>query len=676
MHDEVYRPIVIPRAPRFVPKERAEQPWEGRIIALDTEGTADTGAFSATACWDAPGGVATDRFTLADDFGDFLIEQSQLPGKVLYYFHNLEWDLGVMVTWLRTFNTARLHYECHTARRNGSALHATFTYDSRSAHARKINLRDSYAIWPLSLEQLGKIVGLPKLKTPRKFLPRVVDHVSGEVIDNPESYDDAPLCDKHQLAECWQCYDLRDAEILHRAMRLYITECNDAGITPSLTRSAHAIKDFRTNYMDEPYWQYTERENLRALEARHGGRSEVHHLGVCIASDDEVIVQADVNSEYPHVMSQGGFPNAGNHRVLHRPGVAALDRYTGWAWAEVTIPELPIGPLLHYDERNQSISYPSGQTVQGCWTTDELQYAAGLGCDVRLAVLEGTPNMSTLDPFSRYIADKWETRARYKADGDPRSDSEKLNMNGLSGKFGMRWADPIVKFAAPTDPDPYQQLSDSWCQRADEYPHHYPDFIQVPWNALITARGRIMLHSFGMVLLSHGAELLACDTDSWTFKIRQSELAALPSLGEGLGEWKIEGPYHAFYGAAPKEYALYMTADELEAHHPAKYRAKGIGATPDRRAAVDHYLWDGDVWFQRPQKTRGVIRGGTQAVFLPVHKRRQARPWRPLPMLHMDWYPEVQRRRAAVADATLWERRNRDTIVTAVTQSLQPRPWR
>jgi len=750
-----YRELLLPRYPRLTPREPSQKPWAGNICALDTEGTAKLGTFTATAQWDEDGSTPSDRFTDPDDFADFLIEQSRRSGPSLMYFHNLEWDLGVMMSWLG--KTTRLRYESHTARRNGSALFAIFDYEGRPKHARKIMLRDSFAIWPHSLAELGKIIGLPKLRTPRKFLPTVLDAVTGAEIDNPGDFDDAPLCDLHGRAECWLCYDLRDVAILHKAMWLYVDECNAAGMRPSLTRSAHAMKEWRTLYLPEPLMQYTERENLRALESRHGGRSQVLHFarptlreddydlgerhdalttelegvkaaiawaearletvagvadgsgwdsedervnvkrelrdlradatelrrsireaasdikaatiydGPYVAADDEIIVQADVNSEYPYVMSQGGFPNAAMHHVIKRPALSALDRYTGWAWATVSLPLLPLGPLLWQDEHTGRIHYPVGQTIQGCWTTEELAYARSLGAGIEMAVLEGTPNAFTLDPFSHYIHDKWDKRAAYKAAGDPRSESEKLSMNGLSGKFGMRWVDPIVRFRAVTDPDVYQKISDAWCERADELPHRYPDFIMIPWNALIMARGRLLLHRFGMTLVEHGATLLACDTDSWTFSIARSELARLPDIGKGLGQWKIENPAAVFYGAAPKEYALYSSFADWLAHKPSKYRAKGIGSTPDRQRAVDHYLRDGDVWFQRPQKTRGVLRGATAATFLPVHKQRRPRTPDPTRILSTDWPAEVARRRLAVNSATLWaKRQDRNRPVTAV----------
>ena len=84
MSEPYYRQLLIPRTPRFTPRPRREEPWAGQIVALDTEGTADTGSFTATAQWDElDGATPSGRFTLPDDFADFLIERSRQPGPIL-----------------------------------------------------------------------------------------------------------------------------------------------------------------------------------------------------------------------------------------------------------------------------------------------------------------------------------------------------------------------------------------------------------------------------------------------------------------------------------------------------------------------------------------------------------------------------------------------------------------
>ena len=596
----------------------------------------DTDKFTATAQWDdIQGNVYNERFITPDDLVDFLIEQTRMKSPVLIYAHNLEWDFQVLCHWTRG---TRLQYIEHLAR-NGSALTATFDYEGRPTSHRKIVIRDSFAIWPLSLRELGKAVGLPKLRTPRTYMPHIVNWADGSLIPPKDDDDDkeAPPCDEHGRDECLLCYDRRDAAILYRAMRLYVDECNTAGIAPALTRSAHAMRDFRTNYLPTALHQYTERQNLRALASRRGGRSQMLETGLVMTEDvpvKTVIVQLDVVNQYPSVMVRGDFPHAGMHHIIYHPRSERVREYTGFAWAQVAIPDLPLGPLV-YRHENGRTDYPVGCTVQGCWTTDELAYGLDVGCEVIVLRLEGTPKYACVDPFSHYVQDKVAKRLQYKADGNPMQLAEKLSLNGLSGKFGMRWTEPLMHFSAAPASDVEAFLHEIPFVRDDKPSKHYPDYIMMPWSALIMARGRIVLHKYAMELIEHGAQLLCCDTDSWTVKIVESELANLRT-GSKLGDWELKEDerYIAFRGAAPKEYALYADWRELSDGEPVKARAKGIGglvSASERSRAIDHYLRTGDVHFQRPQKSRSVLRGAPMATFVPVHKTRHARVQYPVP---------------------------------------------
>jgi hypothetical protein len=666
----LYDAGVLRRPPRLTPRNRRAHPWQGVIVAIDTEGSADTGTFTATAQWDGGGGLTTARrFRRAADFADFLIERAQSRFPTLIYAHNLEWDLQVLWRWL---DGTRLHYHSHIARRNGSALSAEFDFDGRNDKARRVVIRDSFAVWPLSLAQLGRSIGLPKLRTPRAYVPTIVHYATGAMIPAPppDESEDVVLCD-HGRVECLDCYDLRDVAILHAAMRMYVMECNEAGISPALTRSAHAMRDWRTNYLSAPMMQYTEKENLRAQIARYGGRSQMLVTGLTMTEPGDIMAQADIVSEYPSIMAKGNFPDAGHHVILHHPRAERVDEFVGWAWAEVTVPDVPLGALIYRDPRNGHIGYPTDCRIQAAWTTDELAYARSLGYTIKLTRLEGTPCADTIDPFSSFISDKWRARDAFKRVGDARESAVKLTMNGLSGKFGMRWTDPILAFRAPNGEDLHgaDLIDPPYCVEDDIEPMRYPDYLMVPWSSLIMARGRVMLHRFGMELLSRGAELLCCDTDSWTFRAPSAILDA-PLFGTQLGEWKLEDEqYTAFRGAAPKEYALYGSANELFSGQPNKCRAKGIGGTTsggDRSTAVDHYLRTGNVHYQRPHKTRSVIRGATGASFATVEKTRHKPPLVLPPLLYSDWPAEVRRQIRTAHAGTLWLRHHPTTTEATI----------
>lgn len=663
--------IALPR--RLAPRPRAD-PFTGTVIAIDTEGSASTGTYSATAKDDD--GVA-QRFRDPTAFAEYLITTvavSHGPAPLIYC-HNLEWDLQVLWVWLQD---TPLRYVGHSARRNGSALVATFDYDGRSGHKPRIVIRDSFAIFPMSLAQLGHVVGIPKLRTPREYIPKVVAYDSGILTDN-HSYDDASAVTcVHDKLECLDCYDLRDVDILHAAMRLYVEECALAGLKPAYTRSAHAMNDFRTNYLPDALVQYTEKQNARAALARYGGRVQMLETGLTVAPDDHVIVQADVKAQYPSVMIRGGFPDAAHHVTLNRPRAERVREYIGFAWADVNVPVMSLGPLIYRHPETGRISYPTGCRLQAAWTTDELAYALDCGCTINeLVRLEGTPTELALDPFSEFVTHKYALRAEQKAAGNPMQESTKLNMNGLSGKFGMRWMEERLEFIACDPTAGADHNPPVYCTRIPAPPKRYPEYIMMPWSALIMARGRIVLHRAGALFERLGARLLCCDTDSWTMQVPRTLLTNHgEAFGHELGDWEIEGEYHAFRGNAPKEYALYDTADALFRQLPTKGRAKGVSADGDNRyrmRAVDHYLHGLTVHFSRPHKTLSVLRGAPAATFQPMHKSARPRLAPDMPYRYFDFRASVRAMiREAEANTLRAQREEKERAAGAVPAAL---PW-
>lgn len=642
--------VALPR--RLTPRKPVG-PFTGRIVAIDTEGSAMTNVYTATVKAD---GEEARRFTEPGAFADYLISLFRDNSRrSLVYCHNLEWDLQVLWLWLEGTD---LTYVGHSARRNGSALVASFDYPNRSKKHARVTIRDSFAIYPMSLAELGRVVGIPKLKTPRAYMPKLVNYETGALIESPSYEDSDSVRCSHDRVECTDCYDLRDVEILHAAMRLYIAECDAAHVKPAFTRSAHAMADFRANFLPEPMVQYTEKQNVRAGLARYGGRVQMLRPGLLTCTPEHVIVQADVKSQYPSIMIRGGFPDAGEHVILHRAAPSRVREFVGFAFADVTVPAMPLGPLIYRHPVSGRISYPTDARLQAAWTTDELAYALDVGCTITDIVrLEGTPRELAVDPFSTFIHTKYRERAALKAAGSPMQEAVKLTMNGLSGKFGMQWMEDRLEFVAATENDFEEWETPRHCMRKDAPPKRYPDYIMMIWSALIMARGRIVLHRAGARWESMGAELLCCDTDSWTMRVPRAWMEAhADEFGGELGDWDIEGKYVAFRGTAPKEYALYATPDELFNRTPTKGRAKGVaidGGPVARLRGVDHYLRGNRVHFSRPHKTLSVLRGAPMATFQPMHKAPAARPPSDTPIIYLSFRDTVRRRIAEAEANTL-----------------------
>jgi len=385
--------------------------------------------------------------------------------------------------------------------------------------------------FPFGVKKLGEMVGLPKIEL------------------------DALNAPMDALVE----YCKRDVEIIKRAFLYYLDFLDkiDAGGF-ALTLSSQAMKLFRHRFLKKRIWVHRDTDGL-ALERRAymGGRSEVFYIGEV---PDSPIYKVDVNSLYPFVMRENGFP-INFRRIIENPSDRLVDFFSRnyCVVAEV---------LLETDRPawgkriNGKLCFPVGR-FRTYVCTGGLRYAINTGA------LKKVYRMAIYRKgrvFKDYVDDIYGRRQAFKKQGNVVMDKlSKLLLNSLYGKFGE--ADPERISVKKTKQKGLLRWFHLNTQTGEQELHtvvmgkHFVDSGRVEHSdsmpavaAHVTEYGRMYLY---LLMTVAGREnVYYCDTDS--LFVNEKGLKNLEGYlsEERLGALKLEGVYKKVVLRAPKDYEL------------------------------------------------------------------------------------------------------------------------
>jgi len=273
----------------------------------------------------------------------------------------------------------------------------------------------------MSLAELGKKVGLEKLKTPETFT-------------GLESDDE---------------YCRRDVEIISRAVTgwaEWLIDCDLGSF--QLTAASQAINTFRHRFMRDRILIDADLDALRvARDSYHGARCEAGRIGHY--NGDFVLL--DVNSMYPHVMHDYEFPlrlRGFKRNIRVEDLLQLLDEYCICSHCRVKV-EKPFLAVRHEDK----LVFPIGEF--DCYlTTPDLQYLKEHGGIKRVyecSIYEqGTPFVEYVDYFYGRRLDA------LRAGQVTESNHFKLLLNSFYGKWGQN-GQKYVK-AGTCDPGIFHSL--------------------------------------------------------------------------------------------------------------------------------------------------------------------------------------------------------------------------
>ena len=257
----------------------------------------------------------------------------------------------------------------------------------------KITFLDTIRHWPVSVEGMGKIIGLPKLSMP------------------------------HLGCDCDSCieYCQRDAEITWRYVDAMLQRYEGLGLeTIRSTLPSMAFQLFRKFYPNEfPVIPDYIKQTMR--KGYYGGRVEIYRVGEI----DGPVNHYDVNSLFPSVMLDRSYPCVNSIYVTGTPNFQKEGIFEGW----INLPhtEFPCLPV-----RASEIVFPYG-SIYGVWPYPEVRQALEDGGEI-LSCKQCIEFDEVENPFDSYVRFCYGNRLQSVNPID--SAFWKLLLNSLYGKFG------------------------------------------------------------------------------------------------------------------------------------------------------------------------------------------------------------------------------------------------
>jgi len=263
-------------------------------------------------------------------------------------------------------------------------------------------ISDTFSLFPMSLEKIGRWVGHPKMKMPSW---------------------DSPL-------EEWIRYCENDVYVTSLALLKYFKfiKDNDLGnFRPTI--SGQAFTAFRHRFMKHDiYIHHFPNVEGAEIQGYYGGRTEAWYIGKV----KEKIFYLDINSMYPYVMKYREYPvRFLNH--LDNPTLNELRRLCKKFCVVAHIHVDTSLPILPY--RSSKTIFPVGK-FSGWYCTPEVQLALEKGfvvkCD-KVYIYQKAPI------FVDYVDFFYNLKRQGKQNNDMVSYvMSKLYLNSLYGKFGQR----------------------------------------------------------------------------------------------------------------------------------------------------------------------------------------------------------------------------------------------
>lgn len=425
-----------------------------------------------------------------------------------WFAHNAQYDLRYLIDRLET----RMDDLGIYLRTDNDVFMITLSLPEYGEDA-KLVLRDSLALFPLSLRQFGSV-----------FVPELPKGEIDVSHFNPTNQEHIDYCKRDTLL------------LLLCLRRLHDLVEHHFDIVPATTTASTALRGWqRTLGKTERYYD--------ALKYEPFIRSS-YYGGLVFLTDTNIHHNAtsyDVNSSYPYQMETYNFPigNPINTKLL-QSGKHGIYRVTVRAPDDIIVPILPA-------RHKGGIVWCKGQ-FETTVTSIELEFALQNG--YRLFQIHGGIYWEeTASPFRDFILKCKELRVQHK--GSALETVAKLMQNSLYGKFGARRQRRKI-LAHYTDEETFAgEMWGDYLMMLEED----GEMMTLPqWATFITAHAR--LHLLRAIYAIGPSNVLYGDTDSIT--IKQGHTLPPDEIGTAYGQWKPDKKWQTFRARAPKVYAGYL----------------------------------------------------------------------------------------------------------------------
>jgi hypothetical protein len=471
------------------------------------------------------------RFDTIPGYWDWIETRCRKKTRLTMFSHNGAFDLPVMHAFTELPERG---WTLKSAVADAPPLILTWIKEGMT-----IKFIDTLNIWRMSLDELGKSVGINKLAMPERDM-------------SPEE---------------WDVYCRRDVEVMRLACHAWFTFITDndlGGFAPTL--ASQSFNAYRHRFRTAPIFiDDNEDALLMARDSYIGGRTECFRIG----HYEQPLFYIDVNSMYPSVMKTGDYPTRlqGVYRNIDDHEIDIWLREKCFV-ADVTLnTDTPIYPVVN-DKR---LIFPTGR-FKATLATPEFRLAWRRG---HIEHVERVAVYEKAKLFAEFVDTIYTLRQAAKQRGDTvNSWLYKILMNSLYGKFGQRGrvfedighCDPnIVENHLSIDADTgetsrirkfgglVQELRDDGESR-ESHPaiaSHVTSYARlILWEAIETAG------------IDH---CLYCDTDSLVIDQQGFDKLAHLIDQDRLGAWALEREMSFITLYGPKDYVM-----------PHQSRTKGV----------------------------------------------------------------------------------------------------
>ena len=455
-------------------------------------------------------------------------------GSCDIYFHNLSFD-GEFILWYLLENSYKYDEELKGDKTFKSIIDETgsiYSITIRHNQTTITELKCSYKLFPKSISDIGKLVGIEKLNETHDY----------NEIKNYHSVEELP---EEEIK-----YITNDVRIMVELIK-YLQEKGVKGITMSTSAYKNWLKDKYSLCKNQMKKDPNEEIVEIVRKSYRGGITKVNQKYAGLEFND--VISFDVNSLYPSVMYENPMP-VGEGKIYKSIEEGKKDnRHLFIIVAFVQYAKVRTGQHA-FIGNTSGFSYARKYSYD-----DELQNKMlylwldefnlfKLVYDAQYEILKVVGWKKANFVFNDYI-DRW-YKVKENAKNDVERSLAKLMLNSLYGKFGMNDS-RVTKIPVEIDDKIIYHTMEN------NTTYYYKEVA-----SYITSKARCKLASF---MNRCGDNFLYCDTDSVYYIGHEiPELFKDVVDPKKLGYWKYEGHYTRFKALKAKCYLKQLDDGTIE----------------------------------------------------------------------------------------------------------------
>lgn len=347
-----------------------------------------------------------------EDFFKYILDNYKFFDKKRIFAHNLQFD------FIGTFYDSE-HFKNFQICQRGTDFISAKSYiygkkfnffSEKNRNNFSVSFFDTMNFYKNSLENIGKIINMPKMKKP-DFIGQY-----------PKNNDEWDYITK---------YNINDSKVTKYFADFLQNSFNYLGAEMKGTIASTSMNLFKRKYLKQSFYTPKIKDIEEMYKCYYGGRTEILNRGFTT----EKINVYDFNSLYPAVMENNLFPHPNYMRKSHKIIKDSVLNYEGFCYSElefndkIKIPYLPV-------RTDTKLLFPKGK-IKGYYTFFELRNAIEYGYKIK-KFGSGFYYTKSINLFSDFVKDLYAQRMKYKNENSPMEMPIKIISNSLYGKFAQK----------------------------------------------------------------------------------------------------------------------------------------------------------------------------------------------------------------------------------------------